>query len=164
MEFEAGTQTERALTGARKAVGSLALMIANLIVVFDEGRYLPFEIARQVVVVKQNAVLQRLMPALDLSLGLGMVRSTAHMLHALLVEPLGQIVRHVTRTIVAEKPWPVRDGDVVKAGCSECLVEGGRDVGSAHGGTKPPGHDVAREVVKHGREIVPPPSGDLDGR
>ncbi|MGX1137732.1 DNA mismatch repair ATPase MutS [Bradyrhizobium ottawaense] len=46
------------------------------------------------------------------------------MLHALLVEPLGQIVRHVTRTIVAEKPWPVRDGDVVKAGYSECLVEG----------------------------------------
>ena len=35
------------------------------------------------------------------------------MLHALLVEPLGQIVRHVTRTIVAEKPWPVRDGAVV---------------------------------------------------
>ncbi|MHC2431475.1 hypothetical protein ACVII1_005374 [Bradyrhizobium elkanii] len=57
------------------------------------------------------------------------------MLHALLVEPLGQIVRHVTRTIVAEKPWPVRDGDVVKAGYSECLVEGGCDVGSAHGGT-----------------------------
>jgi hypothetical protein len=84
------------------------------------------------------------------------------MLHALLVEPLGQIVRHVTRTIVAEKPWPVRDGDVVKAGYSECLVEGGCDVGSAHGGTKPPGHDVAREVVKHGREIVPPPSGDLE--
>ncbi|MBP1061440.1 hypothetical protein ACVIW2_006385 [Bradyrhizobium huanghuaihaiense] len=58
-------------------------------------------------------VLQRLMPALDLSLGLRMVRSAAHVLHALLVEPLGQIIRHVTRTIVAEKPWPVRDGAVV---------------------------------------------------
>ena len=31
----------------------------------------------------------------------------------------------VTRTIVAEKPWPVRDGHVVKTGYSECLVEGG---------------------------------------
>ncbi|MBB4399030.1 hypothetical protein GGD62_008178 [Bradyrhizobium sp. ERR14] len=46
------------------------------------------------------------------------------MLHALLVEPLGQIIRHVTRTIVAEQPWPVREGDLVKAGCGECLVEG----------------------------------------
>jgi hypothetical protein len=61
------------------------------------------------------------------------------MLHALMVEPLGQIVRDVTRTIVAEKPRSVRDGDMVKAGGRECLVERGRDVGGAHRGTKPPG-------------------------
>ena len=36
-------------------------MIANLIVVLDEGADLPFEVARQVIVVKQDAVLQRLM-------------------------------------------------------------------------------------------------------
>ena len=39
----------------------------------DEGVNLPFEIARQVVVVEQNAVLQGLMPTLDLSLGLWMI-------------------------------------------------------------------------------------------
>ena len=33
-------------------------MIADVIVMFDEGSYLPFEINRQVVVVEQNAVLQ----------------------------------------------------------------------------------------------------------
>jgi hypothetical protein len=35
-----------------------ALMIADVIVVFDEGPYLPFEIARPIVIVEQNAVLQ----------------------------------------------------------------------------------------------------------
>src|SRR6266852_4820301 len=92
-----------------------ALMIADVIVMFDEGSYLPFEITRQVVVVEQNAVLQGLMPPFDLSLGLGMKRSAAHMLHALAFEPLGQIVRDVTRSIVAQKLGPLRDGDVVKA-------------------------------------------------
>ena len=72
------------------------LVITDVIVVFDEGLYLAFEVTGQVVVVEQDAVLQRLMPSLDLSLGLGMVRSAAHMLHALLVKPPGQIVRHVT--------------------------------------------------------------------
>ena len=65
-----------------------ALVIADVIVVLDEGGDLPFEIAGQVIVVEQDAVLQGLVPALDLSLGLGMIRSAAHMLHALAFEPL----------------------------------------------------------------------------
>jgi hypothetical protein len=44
------------------------------------------------------------------------------MLHALAFEPLGQIVCHVARPIVAEKPRPVRNGDVIKARCRERLV------------------------------------------
>jgi hypothetical protein len=42
-----------------------ALMIAHVILVLDEGAGLPFEIARQVVVIEQDAVLQGLMPAFD---------------------------------------------------------------------------------------------------
>jgi hypothetical protein len=44
-----------------------ALVIAGMVVVRDEGRDLAFEIAGQVVVLKQDAVLERLMPALDLA-------------------------------------------------------------------------------------------------
>ena len=44
-----------------------ALVIAGVVVVFDEGVDLLFEITGQVVVVEQNAVLQGLMPALDCS-------------------------------------------------------------------------------------------------
>ena len=98
-----------------------ALMIADVIVVLDEGGDLPFEIARQVIVVEQNAVLQGLVPALDLSLGLRVIRSAADMLHSLVFEPLCQIVSDVTRSIVAQKPGPLRDGDVVKAGGRERL-------------------------------------------
>jgi hypothetical protein len=39
----------------------------------DEGRDLPFEIAGQAVVLEQDAVLKRLMPALDPALGLRMI-------------------------------------------------------------------------------------------
>src|SRR3954447_15578186 len=104
----------------------------------------------------------RFFPALDLPLGPEMIRSAAHMLHVFALEPSGQIVRDVTRSVVAQKPWSLRDGDVVEAGSCECLIERGGDVGGAHGGTKPPGHDVTREVVEHGGQIVPAPASDLE--
>jgi hypothetical protein len=44
-----------------------ALVIAGMVVARDEGGDLAFEIAGQVVVLKQDAVLERLMPALDLA-------------------------------------------------------------------------------------------------
>ena len=52
----------------------MALMVAAVIVVLDEGSDLGLEIAGQVVVLEQDAVLQGLVPALDLALGLGMDR------------------------------------------------------------------------------------------
>ena len=47
-----------------------ALVISGVIVPLDEDGDLPFEVAGQVVVLQQNAVLERLMPALDLTLRL----------------------------------------------------------------------------------------------
>ena len=46
-------------------------MIAVIVVVLDEGGDLAFEIAGQVVVFKQDAILECLMPALDLALVCG---------------------------------------------------------------------------------------------
>ncbi len=43
-------------------------MMADVIVVLDEGGDLPFEVAGQVVVVEQDAVFQGLVSALDLAL------------------------------------------------------------------------------------------------
>ena len=50
-----------------------ALVTAGMVVMRHEGRDLAFEIAGQVIVLKQDAVLERLMPALDLALGLRVI-------------------------------------------------------------------------------------------
>ena len=67
-----GLATSEIDVGGRQ-VGD-ALVISQVIVVGDDGRDLAFEIARQVIVLEQDAVLERLMPALDLSLGHRMIR------------------------------------------------------------------------------------------
>src|SRR3954454_22455039 len=54
-----------------------ALVSARVIVVLHKGTHLRLQIARQVVVLEQDAVLERLMPALDLALRLRMPGRTA---------------------------------------------------------------------------------------
>ena len=75
-------------------------MIALMVVVTDERIDLRFKVSGQEVVFQQDAVLQRLMPALDLSLRLGMIRRAARMLHAFVGKILSQIARDVTRPVV----------------------------------------------------------------
>jgi len=72
-----------------------AHVIAGVVAEHDEGGDLAFEIAGQVVVLKQDAVFARLMPALDFALGLRMVGRSADMLDVLLVQPIGQIARDI---------------------------------------------------------------------
>jgi hypothetical protein len=59
-----------------------ALVVAAIVVVIDEGGDLPFEVSRQEVVFQQDAVLQGLVPAFNLALGLGMVRRAADVIDA----------------------------------------------------------------------------------
>ena len=55
-----------------------AFMVTPMIVVLDEARDLGFEITGQIIVLEQNAVLEGLVPALDLALGLRMARGAAN--------------------------------------------------------------------------------------
>ena len=70
---------EDGLTAAEVDIGggqvAEALVVAAVVVVLDEGCDGGLELARQEVVLEQNAVLQRLVPALDLALGLPPSRS-----------------------------------------------------------------------------------------
>ena len=66
-------------------------MIALVVVVIDEGFDLCFEITGQEVVFQQDAVLQGLMPPLDLALGLRMIWGTAGVLNVLALQPCRQI-------------------------------------------------------------------------
>ncbi len=68
-----------------------ALVIALGVVVVDEVVDLGLQGARQVLVLQQDAVLQGLMPALDLTLGLRMVGGTADMRDLPLVQPFRQV-------------------------------------------------------------------------
>jgi hypothetical protein len=54
-------------------------MVTPVIVVLDEARNLGFEITGRVIVLEQNTVLGRLVPALDLALGLRVERGAANM-------------------------------------------------------------------------------------
>ena len=85
-----------------------ALVVALVIVVIDEDVDPVFEITRQEVVLEQDAVLERLMPALDLALGLRMKRSAADMAHAVGVDPFGEFAGDVGRPVVAEQFWLVQ--------------------------------------------------------
>ena len=73
------------------------LMVAVVIVVSDEGTDLVFQSTRQEVVLQQDAVLQRLMPALDLALGLGVMRCAANMVYFLILQPFSQIAGDITQ-------------------------------------------------------------------
>ena len=105
-----------------------ALVIAGMVVVRHEGGDLAFEIAGQVVVLKQDAVLERLMPALDLALGLRMEGGSADMTHAVILEPGREIPGDVAGSVVAQQPRPMRDPGGIAAGSLQCLFEGFGDI------------------------------------
>jgi len=77
-----------------------ALVIALVIVVRDEGIDLCFEMAGQIVVLEQDAVLQGLMPAFYLALGLWVMGCTTNMIHTFAIQPLCQITGYITGTVV----------------------------------------------------------------
>ncbi len=58
-----------------------ALVVAAVVVVLDERFDLAFEITGQELVFQEDAVLQGLVPALDLALGLRVERGATHMAH-----------------------------------------------------------------------------------
>ena len=111
--FQNGLASAEVDVGRREV--SQALMISPVIVVLDEGVDLLPEMARQVVVFEKDAVLQGLMPTLDLSLGLRVIRCTTNVIHVLVLQPFGQLARDVTGAIVAEQTRLVQNGCLVAA-------------------------------------------------
>ena len=82
-----------------------ALVVTLVVVVLDEGLDLGFEFAGQEVIFQQHAVF-RVVPALDLALGLRVHRGAAHVAHFARLDVFGQLARDVAGTIVAEQPSP----------------------------------------------------------
>ena len=92
-----------------------ALVVALVIVVLDERLDLVLKIAWQEVVLQQHTVLEGLVPALDLALGLRMEGCAANVIHLLAIEIVGQFSGDVTRAVVAQESRPVQHIGVVAA-------------------------------------------------
>ena len=138
-----------------------ALVVAMVVVVIDEGADLAFEIAGQEVVFQEDAVFHGLVPALDLALGLRVMRCTANMIHTLILKIFGQIGRDVGRAIVAEQPGLLHDrGPIAARGLQRQFQRVGH-IRGLHRGAEFPGDDVSAVVVEDGREIKPAPADDL---
>jgi hypothetical protein len=63
---------------------------------------------------EQEAVLERLMPALDFALGRRMVGRSADMLDVLVVQPVGKIARDISRAVIRQQQRSVNDGHLIK--------------------------------------------------
>lgn len=86
-----------------------ALMIAAVVIVLDEGSDLALKISRQLIVFEQYSVFQRLVPALDLALGLRTTRRTTDVLDISSPQPFGQITSDVTRPVIGQQARLVSD-------------------------------------------------------
>ena len=91
------------------------LVVATVVVVVDEGGDGGFKFPFEEVVFEQDAVLQGLVPALDLSLRLGMHGRAANMFHAFAFEVFREIASDVRRAIIAEQARFMQDLGTVAA-------------------------------------------------
>ena len=71
-----------------------------MIVVIDEHFDLCLEIRREEVVFQQNAVLQGLVPSLDLALSLRMIRRAPDVSHFLVAQPFSQLARDIAGAVI----------------------------------------------------------------
>jgi hypothetical protein len=85
-----------------------------MVVVLDKSADLLLESARQVVVLEQDAVLERLVPALDLALRLRAARRAPDVRHAPVHKPFGQVARDVGGAVVGEQPRPMHDFHLIE--------------------------------------------------
>lgn len=77
-----------------------ALVIATMVVVIDEGADLRRQVSGQIIVLEQDAVLERLMPALDLALRLRMTGRATNVFDFAIVEPFREIAGDIGRAVV----------------------------------------------------------------
>ena len=92
-----------------------ALVVAVVVIMVDESADLAFKVSGQIIVFQKHAVFQRLMPTLDLALGLRMIGGSTDMLHTVVFEPFREITGDVRRAIVAKQSRLVNDVGAIAA-------------------------------------------------
>ena len=90
---------------------------------------------------------ERLVPALDLALGLWMVRRSTRVGEALFGQPVGKLFRYVRRPIVREDTRPLSDFDLIEPRGLQGEVQGFLRIDRSHVGAKLPADDIARDII-----------------
>src|SRR5690606_40988827 len=80
-----------------------AFVVTSVVIMLAEGFDMGLRVTGQEVIFEQDAILEGLMPALDLALGLGMHRSAAHMAHFPALDIFRQFTRDVARAIIRQR-------------------------------------------------------------
>jgi len=80
----------------------------SAVVVVDEGGDLGFKIAREEIVLQQDAVLEGLVPALDLALGHWMIGRAAQVFDLPVGEPFGEITCDIAGAVVGQPSRPLQ--------------------------------------------------------
>src|SRR3974390_3369173 len=101
------------------------------------------------------------MPSLDLALCHRMIGLAADVAHTPILEPIGKLCGDIGWPVIAEQTRTLIDWKAVEAGCLQRHVQRCGHVRCRHGWAELPGHNIAREVVGHGGEVVPAPAGNL---
>jgi hypothetical protein len=128
--FDDGWRPAEVGIGGRHVVQ--ALVVALVVVVLDEGLDLGLEVAGQEVVFQQDAVLQGLVPALDLALGLRDASGRRARGSSVGLDVFGQFARDVAGAVIAEQPGLVQHRAHVAAGGRQRHVERVGDVLGPH--------------------------------
>ena len=139
-----------------------ALVVAPVVVMIDKGIDLSPEIAREEVVFQQDAVLQGLVPALNLPLSLWVIRGASDMIHLLILQPIGQFAGDVARPVITQQSWLVQNRRQITTRSLQCQVQRVGHVACFHRRAKLPGNDVATVIVQDRAELEPPPADDLE--
>lgn len=139
-----------------------ALVISFVIVIRHKAFDLTLQVTRQEVIFQQDSVFQRLVPSLDFSLRLRMIRRAAHMAHVVVFDVVRKLARDVAGTIVRQKSWLMNDMRLVTARRFERHVQRLGNIRRFHRRAQFPADDVARDVVQDCRQIHPAPTDNLD--
>ena len=152
-----------------------ALVVTAMVVVIDKGVDLLGEVTGQEIVLQEDTVFERLVPALvfatidpldqslnaSTALGLWMVRGSARVGEAFFGKPVGKLFRYIRRPIVGENTRPVSDFDLVEPRSLQGEVQGFLRLDGSHICTELPADNVAREIIKNGREVELAPANHL---
>ena len=133
--FEDGAGPAEVGVGGRHVAE--ALVVTLVVVVLDEGLDLGLEVSGQEVVFQQNAVLEGLVPALDLALGLRVHRGAAHVTHLAGLDVFRQFAGDVTGAVIAEQPRFVQHRGVIASGRGERQVQRVGHILGPHVGAQP---------------------------